>query len=320
MQGFLRVVSYQPLVILHSAGLDQFVDAALPEGPVCHWVHFPQIQSPEEVLRREAARKRRRPQDTAVYFCPDDIVYRQLRGSRSVRVSWAALQCFVDETEFDASRPLQSPEFDAVMVSRDVRWKRQELAAKVSSLLMIMPHIQTPVSERSLIDELQATMKATFLLDDEHPIPRSRVAAAFKRAKVGLTLSAQEGVNKICYEYQLAGLPVVSTCNRGGRNQFLDPDTSMVVPADPDSVAAAVNELVARNLDPLLVREKVMEKLRAHRAEIIRVGQEYWDEKGRHQDFARHIYKITSAKPLIAFEERVEDELATIAGGKNSRQ
>lgn len=314
MKGFLRLISRHPVIVLRSYHLGELVDAILPEEPTFQWVLIPKVQFVDEILRWEAARRQRRPQDTAIYFCTDKLVYRQLRDEREVHVSWAALESFVDERQFKGFRPAVEPEYDAVMVSRDLRVKRQELAAKVSRLLMIMPHIATPSAEKGQIDELREKMgtNATFLLDDNQPITRKRLAMELKRARVGLTLSAQEGVNRTCYEYQLAGLPVVSTSNIGGRNQFLDPDTSMVVPADPDAVAAAVKELCGRNLAPQLVRQKVMDKLRAHRGEIIRLGQQHWSEKGRHEDFGRHLYGLAETKPLVV-SESVDGKLAELA-------
>ena len=50
----------------------------------------------------------------------------------------------------------------------------------------------------------------------------------------------------------LAGLPVVTTANVGGRDEFLDPRAARWVDDDPREVAAAVHELTTDPVDPLV--------------------------------------------------------------------
>ena len=70
-------------------------------------------------------------------------------------------------------------------------------------------------------------------------------------------------------EYLLAGLPVVSTPSRGGRQHFLDNDYCLTVHPDPRSVAEAVAALRARQIPREYVRQKTLERMRPQRQAFI---------------------------------------------------
>jgi glycosyltransferase involved in cell wall biosynthesis len=70
-------------------------------------------------------------------------------------------------------------------------------------------------------------------------------------------------------EYLLCGLPVVSTRNTGGRDQYFDDLYCRTVEADPEAIAAAVEELAAQNFDPHLIRARTMAKIEAGREKFI---------------------------------------------------
>jgi glycosyltransferase involved in cell wall biosynthesis len=70
-------------------------------------------------------------------------------------------------------------------------------------------------------------------------------------------------------EYQLAGLPVVSTPSKGGRDTYYHPDTCLVVPPDPRAVRAGVREMAGRNPDPLAIRHRTLARLAADRWEYV---------------------------------------------------
>ena len=69
-------------------------------------------------------------------------------------------------------------------------------------------------------------------------------------------------------QYLLAGLPVVTTASIGGRDEFFDPAYVRWVPDDPEAVALAVDELVALELDPQMIREATLAKVGQHRARL----------------------------------------------------
>lgn len=70
-------------------------------------------------------------------------------------------------------------------------------------------------------------------------------------------------------EYLFAGLPVVSTLSRGGRDQFFDSDCCVSVPPSPQLIAEAVRELIAQRIPRDYVRRRTMHRLALHRERLI---------------------------------------------------
>lgn len=70
---------------------------------------------------------------------------------------------------------------------------------------------------------------------------------------------------KASVQHLLAGLPVVTTRNLGGRDVLFDKSYVRWVDDDPGAVAEAVDELVRLDLDPNAVRRAVLSKMAAHR-------------------------------------------------------
>ena len=111
------------------------------------------------------------------------------------------------------------------------------------------------------------------------PLAPAEVNVVLNRARVGLCLSAAEGAMFASMEYMLAGLPVVSTPNLGGRDFFFDPDYCLTVPANAGAVRAAVESLVARNIPASYIRSRTLaraERERGHFIELLR-------QAGRHR-------------------------------------
>ena len=70
-------------------------------------------------------------------------------------------------------------------------------------------------------------------------------------------------------EYLLAGLPVVTTRSRGGRDQFFHPDYVTTVEDTPEAVAAAVLDFKERKLDPFVIRNRTIALFREHRRRLV---------------------------------------------------
>lgn len=99
-------------------------------------------------------------------------------------------------------------------------------------------------------------------------ISYEQINAAYNQARVGLCLSRVEGCMCVGIQYLLAGLPVVTTRNVGGRDEFFDPAYVRWVDDDPEAVADAVAELVALNLDPDMIRQAALDKMKHHRSRL----------------------------------------------------
>lgn len=68
-----------------------------------------------------------------------------------------------------------------------------------------------------------------------------------------------------CVEYMLAGLPMVSTPCRGGRELFFDERFVLVCAPTREAVATGVADLIRRRIDPEVVRSATLARLDVHR-------------------------------------------------------
>ena len=66
-------------------------------------------------------------------------------------------------------------------------------------------------------------------------------------------------------EYLMAGLPVVSTPSRGGRDLFFHPDTTIIARDDPREIRQAVEALKARAVPPEVVRATTLRLVQRER-------------------------------------------------------
>ncbi len=85
------------------------------------------------------------------------------------------------------------------------------------------------------------------------------------RAAVGLCLSEAEGAMVASVEYLLAGLPVVTTPNLGGRDRYFTAETAIVAEPNPRAIRDAVMALKARNIPRSVVRRITLELVRRDR-------------------------------------------------------
>ncbi|PJE31412.1 hypothetical protein SAMN06297129_1682 [Pseudooceanicola antarcticus] len=160
--------------------------------------------------------------------------------------------------------------FDAVYVGRLAPEKRHELAAKVPSLLCL--YFRATHEE---LDTCRALLPhAVFgnhdFNDDEYRLLLGEdYLEAVDSACVGLCLSAAEGAMRASIEYQLCGLPVVSTPSLGGRDRYLHHKYARIVDATPEAVAAATAELKAAQFDPAEIRANAVRLLEEDRAKFL---------------------------------------------------
>lgn len=182
--------------------------------------------------------------------------------------------------------------FDAIYNGRMMAYKRHALARAVGSVALVYYDAEV---EPGYLDGVRAALPHAAFLNAEaaraaparphHPraaalanrllgargyvkLPPPEVARALNAARVGLCLSAEEGAMVASLEYLLCGLPVVSTRSIGGREFFFDPEHTIVADDEPGAIAAAVAELVRRDLDPAEVRARALWKLRHERAKF----------------------------------------------------
>lgn len=164
----------------------------------------------------------------------------------------------------------RQPTFDAIYDARWSDYKRHDLAGDVRSLALIA----APSGEWApcTIDYMQrahdAVRHATWITSpwgSTRWLSYEQVDAAYGQARVGLCLSRVEGEMNASIQYLMAGLPIVTTPSLGGRDEFFDPLYVRWVDPEPKAVGDAVKELVSLNLDPQIVREAALARVKRHR-------------------------------------------------------
>ena len=196
---------------------------------------------------------------------------RLLRGL-GVDVHLAPQNMFVDETMY-LPMPDQPRRFDAIYNAQIAPIKRHALARTVPSCAYVTKLFGTwsPRLKRAQLGGFVRSLPRGHVIlnaltpDDVVPMDHVAVNAAMASAHVGLCLSRIEGAMYASIEYLLAGLPVVTTRSKGGRDHFSHPDTTLVVDDDPRSVEDGVAAMKARALPPDHVRATTMRLVTAER-------------------------------------------------------
>jgi glycosyltransferase involved in cell wall biosynthesis len=194
-----------------------------------------------------------------------------LARSRGIDTFLCNQNCFLDE-RLIYPEPNVPKLYDAVYNGRLDPGKRHELAATTTRLAIITAGATV---ERSYAVKTLAAMRDLAYcnyrqasgvlkhLDVEH------VRRILVQSWCGLALSAEEGAMYASAEYLLAGLPVVTTRSRGGRDMFFRPDYVTTVDDSPEAVAAAVLDFKQRKLDPVVIRNRTIALFREHRRQMV---------------------------------------------------
>jgi glycosyltransferase involved in cell wall biosynthesis len=258
-------------------GLTETLGSLHPERPFISllsllWDHDNQrkVARLAEVAREYLARY---PKHRIVFLCNTEQELARF-GAAGAEAFLASHAIFASE---DIFRPLPdvAVEFDAVYNARPVAVKRHQLAAEIERVVYIsyLAHV-VPPEARTIIDQLVRRKPMHLLVNevvDGLPrwIDKADVNRTLARAAVGLCLSEVEGVMYASIEYLLAGLPVVSTPSRGGRDVFYDPDYCVIADADPRAIREAVEGLRDRNVPRDYVRTRTLAKLTTERHRFV---------------------------------------------------
>lgn len=176
--------------------------------------------------------------------------------------------CFLDERIFNL-QPEQPKRFRAIYDARLTPFKRHELAVQVEGLALVTYVTEADHDDAYVRRTVQELSAATWLngphTERRALIQSAEIAQAINQSRTGLILSAAEGTNFACVQYLLCGVPVVTTRSVGGREVFFHPDYVVTVEADPHAVASGVEELIRRQLNPQLIRQRTLAIMAAHR-------------------------------------------------------
>jgi glycosyltransferase involved in cell wall biosynthesis len=177
---------------------------------------------------------------------------------------------FIDETIF-CPVPNIDKEFAAVHNATLQPYKRHDLAWGVQEIAVItyMDGVGK-VIDASMLRGYNDLKYCNYSLDGTGRLLADKeVSEVICRSRCGLILSALEGCANASMEYLLCGVPVVSTPSIGGRDQFFDQQTAIIVPPEPAAIEAAVVAMDETVTDPIKIREITLNKTFEHRIRLI---------------------------------------------------
>lgn len=197
--------------------------------------------------------------------------------------------CVLDENIF---RPLpdRRPIYDAVYDARLKQYKRHFLARQVENLALIYD-LDPVVDDLKQVDILRQQFADAHFFNHEpsgayRRLTPEEVNECLNQCGVGLCLSQVEGAMYASTQYLLAGLPVVSTRSKGGREVFFDPAFALIVPDHPEAVREGVQEMRHRQISAETIRARTLGTVRQHRATLIALIQSIYDREGIRRNFA----------------------------------
>jgi glycosyltransferase involved in cell wall biosynthesis len=174
---------------------------------------------------------------------------------------------FIDDNTFCPQEA--EARFDAIYNARLLPMKRHELARDVKSLALL--YDIGSAEEPPQYDHVKALLPQAAFINHElgsgtyRQLKVEECAAQLSMARVGLCLSAEEGVMQAALEYLLCGLPVVSTRSIGGRDRYFLPPFCRIVPDDPAAVADAVATLTGTRMPKAALRSYIRHLLKFER-------------------------------------------------------
>jgi glycosyltransferase involved in cell wall biosynthesis len=246
--------------------------ARLADGAAAHmlvipsWhgpVHLPQIAKVISDMARSAPNLRF---TVATATGEDDLLYRRA----GLGAIWCNHNAFLDERLY-APDPGTDKRFDTVHIGRLVPFKRHELAVAAPRLAVISGDYE--VEDSYALGLISAFEDLRFVNYVEEVgvlvLEQDQVRQVLTESRCGLALSAREGAMFASAEYLLSGLPVVTTPSEGGRDVFFHPDYVETVAPEAGAVAQGIARLLARNLDPQMIRDRTIALFKPHRARLI---------------------------------------------------
>ena len=287
--GLYHWISTDPPILFHSSAGDQDVGHYLPDERVYRLVMNLWHQTADQIEEYHNRWRAQRPRHRLLHLVNEAPICEELQA-RGVPALFVNQNAFLDEQLFTI-QPQVPRLFDAVYNARMALFKRHHLLQEVDTSLLIGGLLTTDDSQEYFDQLRQQLPRATFTHADDpgHRSP-GEVAQLLNSARVGVCLSAIEGAMFAATEYLLCGLPVVSTPSLGGRDTWFDPRFTRIVPADPQAIADAVQELISLNISPHLIRNATIARLTEHRQRFTSAVQRIHTAEGTGRDFAREFY------------------------------
>jgi len=195
--------------------------------------------------------------------------------------------CWLD---FNLIKPDASvrKDFDLVINCRPENWKRPYLAGDVSNLAIIKGANHRPEDYFDL-----AKLNPRYINQDR--LSLEGVVGILNRTRCGGIFSEVEGGCYSSSEYLMAGLPVVSTPSKGGRDEWYTDYNSIIVDPDPQSVREAVAELCGKlsegSLKPETIASHHREMSIGFRADFVQLLNELLEGRADGQQIFESQYQ-----------------------------
>lgn len=252
------------------------------------------------IAERARAYEAEYPLHSAWFLCNTQAEYDQLQ-QRGVKAAFINQNCLIDPRVYFPV-PIILKRYDAVYTAQLQSWKRHELCSDLDSVAFIY-HSYAAGAESYRQQLVRSVPGAHFVNHERKPAPhgalrKDEVNLVMNEARVGLCLSAVEGAMHSSVEYLLAGLPVVSTINRGGRDHYLHADVASIVEPSADAVAAAVRHWVTAKANPMAIREATIRRQGEDLRKLHAFIEERLREESVQVEYYRHWSKVYFDKLL----------------------
>ena len=273
-----------------------------------------------EIHRAAELERRLSPSSEFIFFC-NTVGEKELLISLGEKAHFINHNAAISEEFFKPVK--EAPlEYHAVYNARFDAFKRHELARKIPSVAYIGYAVSSANHDyvRNRIVELVSQAGHVILNDLREGVPiwmsPEQVNDAYSKASVGLCLSALEGAMLSSMEYMLAGLPIVSTPSKGGRDVFFSEDHCLIVQPDEHAVAIAVEDLVQRGISRDDVRDRALAAIGPHRTRFLNVLNEILARNGSRERFGPE-WPFHARRRLLRWEqlENLVPELSAIVAG-----
>lgn len=273
----------------------------------CTWWWYTENDYQAEIVKKfEAEHAQKYPKHHFIHLC-NTSKQEEVFGVKGLRAEFVNHNCLVDERIF---RPLSSIKkfYDAVYDARLNKFKRHHLARNLRNLALIYPNWGNdyPADMRAIRTMLNESHYFNHGPDGTYQnLNPEEVNRALNACKVGLCLSRREGAMYASIQYLLCGLPVVSTRNQGGRDEFFDDTYVEIVDDDPESVRQGVQKMIQKDLSPALIRDKTLLKMNQHRKKFQALVQNIYQGEGVQRDFTQE-WKDIYFNQLIKWQKLPE--------------
>ena len=181
-------------------------------------------------------------------------------------------------------------EFDCVYTAQAKPFKRIHLAEKIKSLFIITMCKGEHRNPNGSYNIGMYEPRVNHAKCNETRIDSEEVNKILNQSKIGLALSAKEGAMLAFVEYLLAGIPVVTTKSKGGRDHYINKSFVKTIKSDPDQVKMAVEELIERDISPELIRNKTLEIISAERRKFFDVVKKISKTDESYLDFSNRVW------------------------------